>query len=152
MHLFVDTVLLDGRCSFAVTRRVALLGAGALAVGRRRQAAVGCRRRKDAGLRMAQLGVNDQRAAAFAVDGHALARMLCFDRAAADERFGARVNDRHKRHGKGVHKQNGQRESALALPLASFSGPPSDHEVVPSVIRCLLLPPIPDFCSPRQLD
>ncbi len=98
------------------------------------------------------MGVNHEGAAAFAVDGHALARMLCFDRAVADERFGARVNDRYKRDGEGLHEQNGQRESALALPLAPFSSLPSDHDVVPSVIVCLFLPSIPDFCSPRQLD
>ncbi len=89
------------------------------------------------------MGVHNQHAAAFAVDGHALARMLCFDRAAADERFGARVNDRYKRDGEGLHEQNGQRESALALPLAPFSSLPSDHDVVPSFIVRLLLPLMP---------
>ncbi len=148
----MDTVLLDGRCSFAVTGRIALLGAGALAVGWRSQAATRCSGGKDPGLGLPLMGVNHEGAAAFAVDGHALARMLCFDRAAADERFGARVNDRYKRDGEGLHEQNGQRESALALPLAPFSSLPSDHDVVPSVIVCLFLPSIPDFCSPRQLD
>ena len=120
----------------------------ALAVGWRSQVAIRCSGGKDPGLGLPLMGVNDQHAAAFVVDGHALARMLCFDRAAAHEQFGARVNDRYKRDGEGLHEQNGQRESALALPLAPFSGLPSDHDVVPSFIVRLFLPSIPGFCSP----
>ncbi len=102
-----------------------MLGSDALTVGWRSQAAIRCAGGKDPGLGLTLMGLNGEGAAAFTVDGHALARMLCFDRATADERLGARVNDRHQGGGEDLDQQHRQREhvtGALALLLAAFSG------------------------------
>ncbi len=117
-----------------------------MAVRGRSQAAILCSGGKDPSVGLPLLGVNDEGAAAFAVDGHALARMLCFDRAAADKRFGACVNDRHQRGGEGLDQQNRQRKAA-------FPGIPSDHCVLPSPrLGRVFLPQVAEICSLQSLD
>ncbi len=127
-----------------------------MAVSCRSQAAILCSGGKDPSVGLSLLRLNDEGAAAFAVDGHALARMLCFDRAAADKRFGACVNDRHQRGGEGLDQQNRQRKpvaAALALLLAAFPGLPSDHCVLPSPrLGRVFLPQVAEICSLQPLD
>ncbi len=127
-----------------------------MAVSGRSQAAILCSGGKDPSVGLPLLGVNDEGAAAFAVDGHALARMLCFDRAAADKRFGACVNDRHQRGDEGLDQQNRQRKpvaAVLALLRAAFPGLPSDHCVLPSPrLGRVFLPQVAEICSLQPLD